>query len=100
VAELREAVGSTPDDDHALAALAEACEAAGDLSQGIEAAAQAARLLAEEPLQTHRTLASAERTGLAHPRGIPASNVAPRYAPARPSPAQPTRRRHDRERDA
>jgi hypothetical protein len=31
------------------------------------AAAQASRLLAEEPLQTRRTLASAERTGLTHP---------------------------------
>jgi hypothetical protein len=71
-----------------------------DVHAGLLAAAQAARLLAEEPLQTHRTLASAERTGLAHPRGIPTRNQAPRHAPARTSPAQPNRRHHDRERDA
>jgi hypothetical protein len=71
-----------------------------EVQDGLLAAADAARLLTEEPLQTHRTLASAERTGLAHPRGIPTSNRAARPAPARPSPAQPTRRRDDRERDA
>jgi hypothetical protein len=71
-----------------------------EVHAGLLAAAQAARLLAEEPLQTHRTLASAERTGLAHPRGIPTSNRAPHYTPARTSPAQPNRRHHDRERDA
>jgi Bifunctional DNA primase/polymerase, N-terminal len=64
------------------------------------AAADAVRLLTEEPLQTRRTLASAERTGRAHPRGIPTSDRAMRQAPARPSRAQPTRRRDDRERDA
>jgi hypothetical protein len=71
-----------------------------EVEAGLLAAAQTARLLAEEPTQTRRTLASAERTGLAHPRGIPASNRAPRYAPARTSTAQPNRRHHDRERDA
>jgi hypothetical protein len=71
-----------------------------EVEAGLLAAAQTARLLAEEPTQTRRTLASAERTGLAHPRGIPASNRASRYAPARTSPAQPNRRHHDRERDA
>jgi hypothetical protein len=71
-----------------------------EVQAGLLAAAHAAQLLTEEPLQTRRTLASAERTGLAHPRGIPASNRAPRYAPARTSPAQPNRRHHDRERDA
>jgi Bifunctional DNA primase/polymerase, N-terminal len=39
---------------------------------GLLGAAQASRLLDEEPTQTRRTLASAEQTGLAHPRGIPA----------------------------
>jgi len=71
-----------------------------EVHAGLLAAADAARLLTEEPLQTRRTLASAERTGLAHPRGIPASDRAPRHAPARDAPTQPTRRRHDRERDA
>jgi hypothetical protein len=71
-----------------------------EVQAGLLAAAGTAGLLAEEPLQTRRTLASAERTGLAHPRGIPTSDRASRPAPARPSPAQPTRRRDDRERDA
>jgi Bifunctional DNA primase/polymerase, N-terminal len=71
-----------------------------EVQAGLLAAAQAGRLLAEEPLQTHRTLASAERTGLAHPRGIPTSNRAPRPTSARPSRAQLIRGRDDRERDA
>jgi hypothetical protein len=71
-----------------------------EVHAGLLAAADANRLLAEEPTQTRRTLASAERTGLAHPRGIPASDQAPRPAPTRRSQAVPTRRREDRERDA
>jgi Bifunctional DNA primase/polymerase, N-terminal len=71
-----------------------------EVQAGLLAAAHAARLLTEEPLQTRRTLASAKRTGLAHSRGIPASDRAPRHAPASASRTQPTRRRHDRERDA
>jgi hypothetical protein len=50
-----------------------------EVRAGLLGAADVARLLTEEPLQTHRTLASAERTGLAHPRGIPASDRAPRH---------------------
>lgn len=42
-----------------------------EVQVGLLAAADAARLLAEEPLQTRRTPVSAERTGLAHPLGIP-----------------------------
>jgi hypothetical protein len=67
---------------------------------GLLAAADAARLLTEEPLQTRRTLASAQRTGLAHPRGIPTRDQAPRHAPTRPLWARPTSGRDDRERDA
>jgi hypothetical protein len=39
-----------------------------DVEAGLLAAAEACRLLAEEPNQTRRTLTSAERTGRAHPR--------------------------------
>jgi FtsP/CotA-like multicopper oxidase with cupredoxin domain len=38
-----------------------------DVEAGLLAAAEAYRLLAEEPNQTRRTLTSAERTGRAHP---------------------------------
>jgi hypothetical protein len=71
-----------------------------EVQAGLLAAADAALLLPEEPRQTRRTLDSAERTGLAHPRGIPTRDQAPRNAPARPSRARPTRGRDDRERDA
>jgi hypothetical protein len=37
----------------------------------LERAAGACGLLRDEPRQTHRTLASARRVGMAHPRGIP-----------------------------
>jgi hypothetical protein len=39
--------------------------------QGLLAAADRCGLLAEEPRQTHRTLASARQVGLAHPRQVP-----------------------------
>jgi bifunctional DNA primase/polymerase-like protein len=71
-----------------------------EVHAGLLAAADANRLLAEEPTQTRRTLASAERTGLAYPRGIPASDWAPRPAPTRRPQALPTRPRDDHERDA
>jgi hypothetical protein len=71
-----------------------------EVQAGLLAAADAARLLPEEPLQTRRTLASAERTGLAHPRGIPTRDQAPRHTPTRPPRARPTSGRDDRERDA
>jgi hypothetical protein len=71
-----------------------------EVQTGLLVAADANRLLADEPLQTRRTLASAERTGLTYPRGIPTRDQAPRQAPARPLWARPTRGRDDRERDA
>lgn len=46
-----------------------------EVEAGLRSAAEASRLLEEEPAQTRRTLASAERTGLAHPRGIPLRSV-------------------------
>jgi hypothetical protein len=52
----------------------------------------------DEPAQTHRTLASAERTGLAHPRSVPAHNQARGLAPAA-SRTRESRRRDNRERD-
>jgi hypothetical protein len=71
-----------------------------EVEAGLLAAADATRLLTEEPVQTRRTLASAERTGLAHPRGIPTSDRTSRRAPMRSSPSQRISRRDERERDA
>jgi Bifunctional DNA primase/polymerase, N-terminal len=71
-----------------------------EVQAGLLAAAGSAGLLAEEPVQTRRTLASAERTGLAHPRGIPVSSRAPRRPPARPWREQEARGRNERDRDA
>jgi hypothetical protein len=48
-----------------------------EVQAGLLAAADASRLLDDEPLQTRRTIASAERTGLAHPRGVPAHHQPP-----------------------
>lgn len=69
-----------------------------EVHTGLLAAAETSRLLSDEPAQTHRTLASAERTGLAHPRGVPAHHHARGLAPAA-SRAQEPRRRDERERD-
>ncbi len=68
-----------------------------DVQAGLLAAAEASRLLEEEPAQTRRTLASAERTGIAHPRGIPL-----RAVPADPGISEPRTPRDpgERERDA
>jgi hypothetical protein len=66
-----------------------------EVQAGLLAAADASRLLADEPLQTRRTLASAERTGLAHPRGVPARDQPPPWST--PPPAR-RRGREDRER--
>jgi hypothetical protein len=71
-----------------------------EVQDGLLAAASAAGLLAEEPRQTRRTLASAERTGLAHPRGIPASGPVFHHAMARAWREQETRDRDQCERDA
>jgi hypothetical protein len=68
-----------------------------EVEAGLRSAAEASRLLEEEPAQTRRTLASAERTGMAHPRGIPLRSVpdGPASADQRAS-----RDRSERERDA
>jgi hypothetical protein len=63
-----------------------------DVEAGLLASAEACQLLVEEPTQTRRTLASAEQTGLAHPRGIPA-----RQEPARTTTWRPTRPARDRD---
>jgi hypothetical protein len=44
---------------------------AGEVDQGLLAAAQRCGLLADEPRQTRRTLASARQVGLANPRRLP-----------------------------
>ncbi len=67
-----------------------------EVEDGLLVAAEASRLLEEEPAQTRRTLASAERTGLAHPRGIPLRPVPD--GPAVPEPPAP-RNPRERERD-
>jgi hypothetical protein len=66
------------------------------VQDGLLAAADASRLLADEPLQTRRTLASAERTGLAHPRSVPARKQPPPRST--PPPTRRRRGRQDRER--
>ena len=71
-----------------------------EVEAGLLAAAEASRLLVEEPLQTRRTLASAERTGLAHPRGVPVGGRAPRRPPARSWREQELRGLDERERGA
>ena len=70
-----------------------------EVHAGLLAAAEASRLLIEEPMQTRRTLASAERTGLAHPRGVPAHHPAPNRSPGPRPPARRPQHRDDRERD-
>jgi hypothetical protein len=56
-----------------------------EVDQGLLAAAERCGLLAEEPRQTHRTLASGRQVGLAHP-GRPAQPTIPdrTYAPSTP----------------
>jgi hypothetical protein len=70
-----------------------------DVDTGLLGAADACRLLTEEPAQTRRTLASAERTGQAHPRAIPS----PQQHPGHPAPSPNRTHRppghDDRERD-
>jgi Bifunctional DNA primase/polymerase, N-terminal len=62
-----------------------------EVDQQLLAAAQRCGLLAEEPSQTRRTLASGRQVGLAHP-GRPAH-------PARPDPAPPARVAGERTRE-
>jgi hypothetical protein len=70
-----------------------------EVQDGLLAAAEASRLLTEEPTQTRRTLASAERTGLAHPRGVPLHHPMPNRSPDYRTPARRPQHREDRERD-
>jgi bifunctional DNA primase/polymerase-like protein len=69
-----------------------------EVEAGLLTAAETSRLLVEEPTQTRRTLASAERTGRAHPRGIPTSRQPDHPAPVRRSSRQ-ARGYEDRERN-
>jgi hypothetical protein len=68
-----------------------------EVEAGLLTAAETSRLLVEEPTQTRRTLASAERTGLTHPRGVPALTQPDRPAQVRRSSRQ-ARGSEDRER--
>jgi len=68
----------------------------GEVQAGLLAAADTSRLLADEPLQTRRTLASAERTGLGRPRGVPALDQPPGRSTL--SPTLRRRGRQNRER--
>jgi hypothetical protein len=63
------------------------------VDQGLLAAAERCGLLAEEPRQTHRTLASGRQVGLAHP-GRPAQPTSPERTHA--SLAPPTRTASER----
>jgi hypothetical protein len=56
-----------------------------EVHQGLMAAAHRCGLLAEEPRQTRRTLASGRQVGLAHP-GRPAQPTSPDRIPASPAP--------------
>jgi Bifunctional DNA primase/polymerase, N-terminal len=56
-----------------------------DVDQGLLAAAERCGLLAEEPRQTYRTLASGRQVGLAHP-GRPRQPTSPERTHASPSP--------------
>jgi putative DNA primase/helicase len=58
--------------------------------QGLLAAAERCGLLAEEPRQTRRTLASARQVGLAHPRSLP-TRLPPALAAAPAPSTNPTR---------
>ena len=68
-----------------------------EVEAGLRSAAEACHLLEDEPAQTRRTLASAERTGMAHPRGVPLRSVP--NDPVSPDQRAP-RDRKERERDA
>jgi hypothetical protein len=69
-----------------------------EVEAGLLTAAETSRLLVEEPTQTRRTLACAKRTGLTHPRGIPAPRQPGHPAPVRRSSRQ-ARGHEDRERN-
>jgi hypothetical protein len=69
-----------------------------EVEAGLLSAAETSRLLVEEPTQTRRTLASAERTGRTHPRGVPALSQPGYPAQVRRSSRQ-ARGHQDRERN-
>ena len=56
-----------------------------EVDQGLLKAADRCGLLAQEPRQTHRTLASGRQVGLAHP-GRPAHPTSPDRTHASPTP--------------
>jgi hypothetical protein len=56
-----------------------------EVDQGLLQAAERCGLLAEEPCQTHRTLASGRQVGLAHP-GRPRQPISPERTHASPPP--------------
>jgi hypothetical protein len=70
---------------------------AGEVEQGLLDAAERCGLLADEPRQTRRTLASAREVGLAHPRRLP-ERAAPEPNPNAP-PAPATRHGGERIRE-
>ena len=59
-----------------------------EVHQGLLQAAERNGLLAEEPRQTHRTLASGRQVGLAHP-GRPAQPTSPQRTHPSPTPPLP-----------
>jgi hypothetical protein len=59
-----------------------------EVHQGLLEAAERNGLLAEEPRQTRRTLASGRQVGLAHP-GRPAQPTSPERTSASPTPPLP-----------
>jgi Bifunctional DNA primase/polymerase, N-terminal len=77
---------------------------AGEVDRGLLEAAERCGLLAEEPRQTRRTLASGRQVGLAHPHHPPQKTSPERAEASRPSPwasMRPLRRGgdgHDRRR--
>jgi Bifunctional DNA primase/polymerase, N-terminal len=66
--------------------------------QGLLAAAERCGLLADEPRQTHRTLASARQVGLAHPRRVPERPGPERHHASPSAPAERARGEPIRER--
>jgi hypothetical protein len=57
-----------------------------EVAAELERAAGACWLLRDEPRQTQRTLASARKVGMAHPRGVPERTAGGVRGPQRPQP--------------
>jgi hypothetical protein len=68
-----------------------------EVDRGLLAAAERCGLLAEEPRQTRRTLASARQVGLDHPRRPP-EHPSPDRTPQRPLPVSPRQEHRERAR--